>query len=107
MAALREAVDNQLLVTHAHEPSYGFRHALVQEAVYGELLPGERTRLHAVFAPALTELLAAGAVDRATATAEVARHWELARDLPEALAWAVRAGAEAEGVYAFAEALSH
>jgi tetratricopeptide (TPR) repeat protein len=106
-AALREAVDNQLLVTHAHDPSYGFRHALVQEAVYGELLPGERTRLHAVFAPALTELLAAGAVDRATATAEVARHWELARDLPEALAWAVRAGAAAERVHAFAEALAH
>jgi predicted ATPase len=106
-AALREAVDNQLLVTHAHDPSYGFRHALVQEAVYGELLPGERTRLHGVFAPALTELLEGGAVDRATATAEVARHWELARDLPEALAWAVRAGAAAERVHAFAEALAH
>ena len=29
---------------------YAFRHALLQEAVYDDLLPGERTRLHAAFA---------------------------------------------------------
>ena len=32
-----------------------FRHALVQEAVYGELLPGERARLHAAFARAISD----------------------------------------------------
>ena len=107
VAALREAVNDQLLVTRAQDETLAFRHAVLQEAVYGELLPGERTHLHAVFAPALAELLESGAVDRPTATAEIARHWDLARDLPMALAWAVRAGAEAERVYAFAEALAH
>jgi hypothetical protein len=29
---------------------YAFRHALLQEAVYADLLPGERTRMHAAYA---------------------------------------------------------
>ena len=44
--AVREAVAHQLLVpdgTHG----YTFRHALLREAIYADLLPGERTRLHA------------------------------------------------------------
>ncbi len=45
LAGLREAVDQQLLVVRPDQDAYAFRHALVQEAVYGELLPGERTRL--------------------------------------------------------------
>ena len=44
-AAVREAVTHQLLVTDGTE-GYVFRHALLREAVYADLLPGERTRLH-------------------------------------------------------------
>ncbi|WP_436843763.1 hypothetical protein, partial [Streptomyces hundungensis] len=32
---------------------YAFRHALIRQAVYEDLLPGERTRLHARHAKAL------------------------------------------------------
>ena len=50
-AALREAVAHQILVL-GHE-GCRFRHALVREAVYDELLPGERQRLHENTASAL------------------------------------------------------
>ncbi|MFL6142430.1 MAG: ATP-binding protein [Labedaea sp.] len=42
--ALREAVQHHILVPGAEEEVYGFRHALLREAVYGDLLPGERDR---------------------------------------------------------------
>ena len=50
--ALREAVEHRLLVP-AGEDVYAFRHALLREAVYEELLPGERNRLHAAYGAAL------------------------------------------------------
>ena len=52
-AGLRAAVEHQALVPDADGFGYRFRHALFQEAVHEQLLPGERTRLHAAFADAL------------------------------------------------------
>ena len=54
-AALREAVDGHVLlpIGEGQGDQYVFRHALLQEASYGDLLPGERTRLHAAYAQAL------------------------------------------------------
>ena len=75
--ALREAVAHHVLVADGAD-RYAFRHALLQEAVYGDLLPGERVRLHATYA----RLLAAG--DGASA-ADLARHALAAHDLPGAL----------------------
>jgi DNA-binding CsgD family transcriptional regulator/tetratricopeptide (TPR) repeat protein len=102
--ALGEAVARHVLVPldGAAEERYAFRHALVQEAVYGELLPGERSRLHAAFARALAdEMPTDGDSSRA---AELAYHWQAAHDLPRAFdAW-IRAGRAAEAIYAFAEA---
>jgi predicted ATPase len=49
---LREAVDQQVLAPEPGGEGYMFRHALVAEAVYGELLPGERVGLHAALAGA-------------------------------------------------------
>jgi predicted ATPase len=43
--ALREAVQHHVLVIE--QAFYRFRHALLQEAVYGDLLPGERASMHA------------------------------------------------------------
>ena len=45
------AVDSGLLV--AVGDGYAFRHALIQQAIFSELLPGERRRLHRRLAEAL------------------------------------------------------
>ena len=52
--AVREAVTHQLLVPDGTE-GYVFRHALLREAVYADLLPGERTRLHATMCSLLAD----------------------------------------------------
>src|SRR5512132_2507869 len=104
---LRDTVAHQLLVVGADGGSYAFRHALVQEAVYAEALPGERNRLHVAFATALEahpEL--AGGAGPAVA-AEIALHWHAAGDQPRALVASVRAGMQAFSGYGFAEAQRH
>jgi DNA-binding NarL/FixJ family response regulator len=99
-AGLHEAVGAGVLVTDVAAGSYAFRHALLQEAVYGDLLPGEQARLHA----ACARLLAA---DPDGAAAELAHHCLASHDLVGALAASVRAAEEAEAVLAPAEALRH
>ncbi len=47
---LREVIAGQVLVADPVTESYRFRHALLQEVVYNDLLPGERGRLHATYA---------------------------------------------------------
>ena len=49
---LRQAVEMQR-PGRRRGPTYSFRHALLGEAVYDDLLPGERVRLHAAYAEAL------------------------------------------------------
>ena len=100
--ALREAVASHIVVT-VHDESYGFRHALLREVVYEDLLPGERTEMHAALAGALEERIEAGERG-AHITAQVAHHWAAAGDQPRTLAAATRAGLAAERVNAFAEA---
>jgi DNA-binding CsgD family transcriptional regulator/tetratricopeptide (TPR) repeat protein len=101
---LREAVDQQLLLP---EPGggdgYVFRHALLAEAVYSELLPGERVRLHTALASALEAGLEAGDAP-ASRAARLAHHWTAAGDQVRALTASIEAAAAAEQVYAFAEA---
>jgi predicted ATPase len=46
LEGLHEAVDQQVLRPEPGGQGYVFRHALVAEAVYSELLPGERVGLH-------------------------------------------------------------
>ena len=52
-AALREAVEAHLLVVDQSGPGYEFRHALTRDAVYEDMLPGERVRLHAAYGETL------------------------------------------------------
>jgi DNA-binding CsgD family transcriptional regulator len=105
--ALRQVVAQQLLVTKPGEDSYQFRHALLREVVEAGLLPGERARLHAGYAHALTQRpeLATGAP--AVAAAELAAHWDAAGELVRALPARVQAGLAAERARAFAEAWRH
>jgi len=100
--ALREAVDRHLLVPTGE--GYAFRHALLKEAVHQDLLPGERAALHGACARALRARLdRAGQADPA-ALAELASHWDEARDPEAALLASFEAGRAALSVYAFAEA---
>ncbi|WP_283818659.1 helix-turn-helix transcriptional regulator [Jatrophihabitans telluris] len=91
--ALRELIDGQLLQPQGAE-RYRFRHALLAEAIYDDLLPGERVRLHARFA----EVLADSAIP-ATA-AELARHARESHDLVTAVRAGIQAGEEAMRVAA-------
>jgi len=102
-AAVREAVTHQMLVPDGTE-GYVFRHALLREAVYGDLLPGERTRLHATMSALLADerrLMMPGTA------AELAQHCLASHDIPGAFAASVRAGDEAERLGAPAEAHRH
>ena len=100
-AALREAVAAHLLVPDGTD-GYAFRHALLHEAVYADLLPGERTRLHAAYARALTEAAEQGA--RLAPAADLTHHRLESHDLPGALVAAVAAADEADAQQAPAEA---
>jgi tetratricopeptide (TPR) repeat protein len=103
LGGLHEAVDQQVLLPEPGGQGYVFRHALVAEAVYGELLPGERVRLHRGLASALEAGVEAGG-SPATRAARLAYHWSAAGDQPRALSASLAAADAAERVYAFAEA---
>ena len=96
--AVREAVAHQLLVPDGAD-GYAFRHALLREAVYSDLLPGERTRLHGRFAALLADVPGAAA--------ELAHHSLASHDIPGAFAASIRAGDEARRLGAPTEAHRH
>jgi DNA-binding CsgD family transcriptional regulator/tetratricopeptide (TPR) repeat protein len=102
-AALREAVDSHLLVIDPSGHGYAFRHALTRDAVYEDMLPGERVRLHAAYGAALERdpALTGGEADAAA----LAYHWYAALDLPRALPASVDAATRALATGAPAEAL--
>jgi DNA-binding CsgD family transcriptional regulator len=102
--AVREAVAHQLLVPDGEE-RYAFRHALLREAIYADLLPGERTRLHG----RLAELLAdeRRLAEMPGTAAELAHHSLASHDIPGAFGASVAAGREAERLAAPAEAHRH
>jgi DNA-binding CsgD family transcriptional regulator len=90
-STLRAAVERNVLVPVGDE-AYSFRHALLAEAVYDDLLPGERLRLHKAYVAAL------GSIEVASSAAEIARHAKAAHDLPTALRASIEAGDEAMSV---------
>jgi DNA-binding CsgD family transcriptional regulator/tetratricopeptide (TPR) repeat protein len=96
--AVREAVAHQLLVPDGAD-GYAFRHALMREAVYNDLLPGERTRLHGRLAMLLSDVMGSAA--------ELAHHSLASHDIPGAFAASIRAGQEAERIGAPTEAHRH
>jgi DNA-binding NarL/FixJ family response regulator len=99
--ALRPAVAQNVLIAGAD--GYAFRHALIREAMYEDLLPGERVRVHTVFAEAIA---ADPALAGARPAIQLAHHWYAAHDLGQALASAWQAAAEANRVFAYAEQLA-
>lgn len=98
--ALRAAISHGIIVQKSPD-TYAFRHALLGEAVYTDLLPGERSRYH----QRIAESLASDA--RKGAAAELAHHAHESGDLPTALAASVKAAHEADDLAAPAESLLH
>ena len=99
--ALREAVQHHVLVVLS-DGSYTFRHALLQEAVYGDLLPGERSRTHAAYAARIKARPQGRGHD-----AKLAYHSMQSSDLVTALPALLRAMDEAEKLGAPGSALQH
>jgi ATP/maltotriose-dependent transcriptional regulator MalT len=101
--ALREAVAEQVLVADG-DGRFSFRHALLREVVYDDLLPGERNAMHLDLA---RELEATGelacADDEAGRVAVIATHYAAAGDQPAALRATIRAAREARRVNAYGE----
>ena len=98
--SLRQAVEHGVLVAEQATGSFRFRHALLAEAIYSTILPGEREELHARLAD---ELARSGAAS----PAELAPHWAAAGRAAEALVASVEAARQAEAVFGLAEALAH
>jgi DNA-binding CsgD family transcriptional regulator/tetratricopeptide (TPR) repeat protein len=98
-AALREALSDQVLVIEGD--ACRFRHALVREALYDDLLPGERERMHLAAAQAIE---ASERLDEHVRWALLAYHWDAAGMSVKAFAASLQAGQEAERVHAFADA---
>ena len=103
--ALREAVEQRFLVTTEDGNGYAFRHALLREALYTDLLPGERTALHSRLGDALSS--DQPLVDSGRAAAELAHHWQVAGRPGRALSASLEAARQAESVHAYAEAGRH
>jgi DNA-binding CsgD family transcriptional regulator/tetratricopeptide (TPR) repeat protein len=100
-AAVRAAVEHGILRGDQAEGRLRFRHALLAEAIYATLVPGELEAVHARLGAALADQPALGTA------AELARHWAIAGRSREALEASVRAMREAEAMAGFAEALRH
>jgi DNA-binding CsgD family transcriptional regulator/tetratricopeptide (TPR) repeat protein len=102
--ALREAMSAQLVVADETNGALTFRHALLQEAVYDDVLPRDRRRYHARFAEALADRPVADGAAGASQLAALAHHATVAHDLPLALDGWIRAARANARVYALAEA---
>lgn len=110
-AALEEAVAARVLVqvVGAGTPAgtFRFHHALLREAIYGELLPRRRAHLHRRIA----EVLESGyAGDLDLHLAELAHHWQAAGRGPagtRGIDYAARAGGRAASLLAFEDASRH
>ena len=106
LAALRVAVAHQVLVPDPASETYGFRHALTQEALYGDLLPGERARCIGLCqgprrAPGLAD------PSHVATSARLAYHWVRAHQPAQALPAALEAGLQSQAAYGFADARRH
>jgi DNA-binding CsgD family transcriptional regulator len=99
--SLRAAVERGVLLADPAADTYGFRHALLTEAVATTLLQGEAGRLHRRLAQAIE---AAPRLAVRSAAVELAHHWHLAHDQPRSLAASLAAARESEAVLGVVEA---
>ena len=98
--SLRQAVQHEVLVADQAAGTFRFRHALLAEAIYTTILPGEREELHTRLAEELSRTATAS-------PAELAPHWAAAGRAAEALTASVEAARQAEAVFGLSEAVAH
>ena len=101
-ADLRVLVDSGLLQPVEAldgDDAYRFRHALLNEVVYDEMLPTERRRTHRRWGEVLSQHIDGGDVDHAR-TVQLAHHWREARD-QRALVASIAAGDMAVDSYSY------
>jgi ATP/maltotriose-dependent transcriptional regulator MalT len=102
-AALHEAVAEHVLVPGS-DGRLRFRHALLREVLYDDLLPGGRGELHLILARALEPRMGHANEREAELAAAVAGHYASAGDQPAALRASVHAALAARDVHAYGEA---
>lgn len=108
---LREAMEHNILMTELPTNEVGgavvrFRHTLLQEVAYGDMLPSERRLAHARYARQLRALAGSGAQPAPT-DAELARHHLNAGEHAQALVAAISAASSAGRAQGYAESWVH
>jgi DNA-binding CsgD family transcriptional regulator/tetratricopeptide (TPR) repeat protein len=107
-AGIRDALAAQILVTDpsSRVGAYRFRHALLAEAVYDDLLPSERRRLHAAYAAALESRPIPEGAQGASHLSALAHHASAAHEPARALRAWVGAARAATSAYAFSVSMT-
>lgn len=98
-AALHQAIEADVLREDATIGGYTFRHALLQEALYANLLLHERQALHRRYADELSRHSSAAPL----IAGAVATHWDKAGEPQRALPAYVQAAAAARASFAFVD----
>ena len=101
--ALREAVSRHLIAADT-DGRFSFRHALLREVAYEDLLPGERSALHLAIARALDARPRESCEQTAQLSAQIASHARASGERALALRAAVEAADAASAIHAHGEA---
>ncbi len=88
----------------AGEPTFSFKHALVQDTAYASLLKQDRQALHRLVGQTLEQMYPE---QKDTFAPLLAHHFDLAGDDDKAFEYACRAGEVSSRIYANAEAVTH
>lgn len=102
--ALESCFAHHLLDQDPSGRDYRFRHPLIREVVYRQLLPGRRLRLHAAVARTLQRWMTGSHRVQPSAT-DLAHHWWEADAPAQALRWCLPAAESAAAVFAVSEAV--
>ena len=108
LAALLGEAEAMGIVGVAGPSSARFTHPLLREALYDDVAPRERTRLHRQIAGAFESLYGPNVTP---CLAELAHHWRAGargpEDIEKAIDYSTRAGNAAVAVFAYEEATAH
>ncbi|HET8776149.1 MAG TPA: AAA family ATPase [Candidatus Limnocylindria bacterium] len=102
---LRLACDAHV-VRPDQDDAYAFRHALVREALYADLLPHERRSMHEAVARLLASDRGTALLPTSARTLALALHWDAAGVADQALPALIAAAEQASASHAYADAVA-